>query len=64
MNFLMIWAGILAYLDPGSGSFLIQLAVAAIVGLLVVLRTQWTRIKRFFGRGSPPEEEDGDDDSE
>jgi hypothetical protein len=33
-------AAIFAYLDPGSGSFLLQLAIAAVVGIAVVLRTQ------------------------
>jgi len=37
------------YLDPGSGSVLLQLILAAILGLGVVLRTQWSRIKSLFG---------------
>jgi hypothetical protein len=57
-------AAIFAYLDPGSGSFLIQLAVAAIVGLLVVLRLQWQKVKKFFGRGGSSEAEDDDDGQE
>jgi hypothetical protein len=37
-----------AYLDPGSGSFIIQLIIGGIVGLLLVVRTFWGRIKLFF----------------
>jgi hypothetical protein len=39
-----------AYLDPGSGSIIIQLAIAAILGLGVLIRSQWSRIKKLFGR--------------
>ena len=57
-------AVILGYLDPGSGSFLIQLAIAAVVGLAVVLRLQWGRIKKLFGRKSETTEDDDSDDEQ
>ena len=41
---------ILAYLDPGSGSIIIQLILAALLGIGVFARTQWSRIKKFLGR--------------
>ena len=47
------------YLDPGSGSLLIQVLIAVLVGAGILVRTQWARIKRLFGRGSP---ETADDD--
>jgi hypothetical protein len=64
MTFLVTpFALIFGYLDPGSGSFLLQLAIAAIVGIAVVLRTQWSKIKKLFGRKSETrEDEDGDDE--
>jgi hypothetical protein len=40
----------LAYLDPGSGSFLLQLLLAGVLGGLFVLRSQWSRLKAFFRR--------------
>lgn len=58
-------AAIFAYLDPGSGSFLLQLAIAAVVGIAVVLRTQWTKIKKLFGgksQSNEDQDEDGDDE--
>ena len=56
-------AAIFGYLDPGSGSFLIQLAIAAVVGLAVVLRTQWAKIKGFFGgKSQTPEDQDSEDE--
>ena len=38
----------LPYLDPGSGSFLIQLAIAALLGLGIAFRASWTKIKGWF----------------
>ena len=39
----------LPYLDPGSGSFLLQLLIAALLGLGVAIRASWGRIKGWFG---------------
>lgn len=39
----------LLYLDPGSGSFIIQLLLAAALGLGVGIRIYWTKIKSLFG---------------
>jgi len=49
------------YLDPGSGSVLLQLILAAVLGLGVVLRTQWSKIKSLFG-GKDASQEDEDDE--
>ncbi|HSM72508.1 MAG TPA: hypothetical protein VK851_13275 [Anaerolineales bacterium] len=49
------------YLDPGSGSMLLQLILAAILGVGVVLRTQWARVKSLF-KGRDASEEDSEDD--
>lgn len=38
----------IAYLDPGSGSFIIQLLAATLLGGLFVLKTSWKRITTFF----------------
>ena len=52
-----------AYLDPGSGSYLIQLLLAGLLGSLFVVKSSWGKIKgffqRLFGRGeeTPPDEE-------
>jgi hypothetical protein len=39
-----------AYLDPGSGSFILQLLIAGILGGLVALRMSWARIKARLRR--------------
>jgi hypothetical protein len=62
---LTILADKTAYLDPGSGSFLIQLAIAALVGMAVVFRSQWSKIKKFFGgKSSKPEEDDSENEDD
>lgn len=50
------------YLDPGSGSVILQLILAAILGLGVILRTQWSRIKSLFGRKDASIEEEDDEE--
>jgi hypothetical protein len=50
------------YLDPGSGSFIIQIAIAALLGLGVAIRVSWSKIKKFFGMKSKPVDEDVDSD--
>ncbi len=41
-----------AYLDPGTGSVLVQGLLAGAVSALAVLKLYWQRIKRFFGSRS------------
>ncbi|NVM20240.1 MAG: hypothetical protein HWN68_00485 [Desulfobacterales bacterium] len=38
-----------AYIDPGTGSYIIQLVIAAFFGGLFVLKVSWKKIKTFFG---------------
>ncbi len=37
-----------AYLDPGTGSILLQGLLAGIAGGLVVLRLYWAKVKEFL----------------
>jgi hypothetical protein len=37
-----------AYLDPGTGSYILQMIVAGLLGAAFALRMFWARIKRFF----------------
>jgi hypothetical protein len=41
---------LLAYLDPGSGSYLLQLLIAGVLGGLFIVKMQWSRIKGWFAR--------------
>jgi hypothetical protein len=51
----------LLYLDPGSGSLLIQAIVAAILSFLYFTRQFWTNIFSWFSR-KIRREKDGSDD--
>ncbi len=47
-----------AYLDPGSGSFLIQLLIAGLVGAGFLIKAYWKKIKALFTRSAPKIEGD------
>jgi hypothetical protein len=49
------------YLDPGSGSLILQVLIATLLGIGVAVRASWNKIKGYFGRReSTQEEEDAD----
>lgn len=37
-----------AYIDPGTGSLILQTLIGAIAGGLIVLKLYWNRLKGFF----------------
>lgn len=41
-----------AYLDPGTGSLIIQAIVAALAGAVVVITSYWQKIRTLFRRSS------------
>ncbi len=48
-----MWAAVQrppAYLDPGSGSFILQLILASLVGGLFALKLYWKKVRAFFQR--------------
>jgi hypothetical protein len=52
-----------AYLDPGTGSILVQSLLAAIAVVSAAVAAFWSRIRRIFTRrGSPDRGEPEDDD--
>ncbi len=50
----------LPYLDPGSGSILIQIVIAALLGIGIAVRASWGSIKKFLGIKPKPEDEEDD----
>jgi len=52
----------LAYLDPGTGSFVIQAVVAGLAGAAVTLRLYWGKIKGLFGSSASDPESATDDE--
>lgn len=50
-----------AYIDPGTGSLILQGLVAAVAGVAVAAGVYWNRIKAFFRRrGKSPNSPDND----
>lgn len=57
-----------AYLDPGTGSYVLQILIAAAVGAAVAIRAFWQNIKLYInklfggdkGGGGPPEDQKTD----
>jgi hypothetical protein len=54
-----------AYLDPGAGSFMLQMLIASILGAAFTLKMYWLKIKfflmRLMGRDVQRHESDFDD---
>lgn len=46
-----------AYLDPGSGSMLVQLLLGGVAGAAVIVKLGWQRFRDIFRSSSPKERE-------
>ena len=53
----------LLYIDPGSGSYIIQAIVAGVLGAAFWIKMSWHRIKTFFS-GSRAKKNDSDEANE
>jgi hypothetical protein len=66
MHFMIVGLGHLAnqrpYLDPGSGSILIQLLAAGLLAAGILLRASWGRILKLFGKEKAAKPKDEFDD--
>ena len=49
----------LAYIDPGSGSFILQALIATLAGALVAVNIYWRKIKSFLGLSGDDDDEQG-----
>jgi hypothetical protein len=47
----------LLYIDPGSGSYLIQVIIATVLSTAFFLKNFWYKIKSFFVKRKPEEDE-------
>jgi hypothetical protein len=45
-----------AYLDPGAGSYILQILIAGLFGALFMLKVFWGRIVGLFNKGSSKSE--------
>ncbi len=48
--FLVFVKSVYAYIDPGTGSMLIQAFIAIVAGVSVSIGIFWRRLKSFFSR--------------
>ncbi|MCR4392988.1 MAG: hypothetical protein NUV31_01300 [Dehalococcoidales bacterium] len=46
---------VLAYIDAGTGSMIIQVIIGALAGGLLALKIFWGKVKRLFRKNSPEE---------
>lgn len=53
----------LAYIDGGTGSLLVQAALAGFLGLAATIKVYWAQIKMRFSRTSPKEGHSGTEDA-
>ena len=37
-----------AYIDPGAGSYIVQIIIASILGVLFAIKIYWDKIKSFI----------------
>ena len=53
-----------AYLDPGTGSYLVQILIAGLIGASYAIKLYWKSIRSFFSRSTDAEQqpEETDDD--
>ncbi len=49
-----------AYLDPGTGSMILQGIIGVVAGGLVVLKLYWSKVKLFFSAKSATEPTEDD----
>ena len=59
---VLVPANAYAYIDPGTGSFLIQGLIAAVVGVGLALKLYWRKIKAAL-TGKSIQDEDTDSDA-
>jgi len=46
---LQVMLHVLAYIDPGTGSIILQALVASVVGAAIAVKLFWHRILKFMG---------------
>ena len=46
------------YLDPGSGSVILQAILAAVLGAGIIIKLFWRKVKSLFGKHSEGENDE------
>ena len=47
---LLLWSprGVEAYIDPGTGSYIIQVVIGGVLGAAFALKIYWKKVKFYF----------------
>jgi len=53
----------LLYIDPGSGSYLVQMIVAAVLGASFFFKNLWLKIRSFFFKPKKEDQPENDPDN-
>jgi hypothetical protein len=61
-SFILPLQNAYAYVDPGTGSYMLQLLMAALFGAAFTIKTYWRKIKAFFSKPATDEKEQGEHD--
>ena len=56
--FVSLEAPVEAYLDPGSGSMLLQILLGGFAGIAVITKLYWNRVTSLFDRKGAPKDSD------
>jgi hypothetical protein len=62
MNLTNLFLINLLYLDPGSGSFILQVLIASLVGIGFAFRGYWSRLINKFRKPSEKDASQTDDE--
>jgi hypothetical protein len=54
---------VLLYIDPGSGSYLLQAIIAGVLAVLFYFKSIWLRIKGFFIKDKREKQAPNDNES-
>jgi len=55
---------VLAYLDPGTGSMILQVVLASLLAVAVAFRIFWRKIKSIFRKETTVEDSEAENDDE
>ena len=53
INLASFYPGVLGYIDPGTGSIIVQAIIATVIGVGVALTLFWHRVLKFLGIRKP-----------
>jgi hypothetical protein len=54
----------LLYIDPGSGSYLIQVIIAAILGAVFYFKNLWSKFRSLFSRNKKEDQPKNENENE